>query len=179
MIESDIPRTPEEIRCPNCADQNFVKNGVVRGTQRYRCKACNINFSTEFKNRWPNDSKLINLMLYRSGMSLRDLSDDGGATPQAVDRWLSEAKEHHLWFVRAIAEHVLYSFEDRQQTVEDALSGGMGLYGFITERDPDRASGEFVDKLVVQLGTIGSQRFVDALMAFLESLPGNRKEGAE
>lgn len=32
------------IPCKRCASQATVKNGMVRGQQRYRCKACGCNF---------------------------------------------------------------------------------------------------------------------------------------
>ena len=33
-----------EIICKGCGASDYVKNGYVRGLQRYRCKECGCNF---------------------------------------------------------------------------------------------------------------------------------------
>src|SRR3954468_21791337 len=33
------------LRCKGCGDEEHVKNGFMRGKQRYRCKACGLNFT--------------------------------------------------------------------------------------------------------------------------------------
>ena len=174
MTENELLER-EEIRCPTCDGQNFVKNGMVRGTQRYRCRACCKNFSTEFKSRWPASSKLINLIAYRSGEPLEEVSEGCGASPSTVDRWLAEAKEHHPWFVRGVAEQVVYDFEQCAQT-EECLQHAMGMYAFLTGRDLDVAGGlfngkKFADALIADLAVIGSEVFLDALLTCLETLP--------
>jgi len=32
------------LKCKNCGSIKYVKNGKVRGLQRYRCKECKYNF---------------------------------------------------------------------------------------------------------------------------------------
>ena len=32
--------------CPNCGSEEYVKNGKVRGKQRYKCKDCLYNYTT-------------------------------------------------------------------------------------------------------------------------------------
>ena len=34
----------KKIECPKCQSTDIVKNGIVRGTQRYKCKHCRYNF---------------------------------------------------------------------------------------------------------------------------------------
>ncbi|QQM14041.1 hypothetical protein [Rhizobium phage vB_RleA_TRX32-1] len=176
MIDHDLLED-EEIRCPACDGEDFVKNGVVRGTQRYRCRPCNKNFSAEFKHRWPTSSKLLNLMLYCGGETLEEVSEGCGASPSTVDRWKTEAIEHHPWFVRGIAEQAVYAYE-REPTVEECLSHAMGTYAFITGRDLDGASGtfngkKFAESLILELAMIGPNSFLEALRAYLETLPAN------
>jgi transposase-like protein len=31
------------VQCKSCQSEKFVKNGIVRGEQRYRCKGCGLN----------------------------------------------------------------------------------------------------------------------------------------
>src|SRR5215213_2867357 len=33
------------LRCKGCGGEEHVKNGFMRGKQRYRCKACGLNFT--------------------------------------------------------------------------------------------------------------------------------------
>src|SRR6476619_6445041 len=33
------------LRCKGCGSEEHVKNGFMRGKQRYRCKACGLNFT--------------------------------------------------------------------------------------------------------------------------------------
>jgi len=33
------------LRCKRCGSEEHVKNGLMRGQQRYRCKACGLNFT--------------------------------------------------------------------------------------------------------------------------------------
>ena len=33
------------LRCKGCGGEEHVKNGLMRGKQRYRCKACGLNFT--------------------------------------------------------------------------------------------------------------------------------------
>ena len=40
-------------RCKRCGSEEHTKNGFMRGKQRYRCKACGLNF-TDTVNRLEN-----------------------------------------------------------------------------------------------------------------------------
>ena len=33
------------LRCKRCGAEEHVRNGLMRGKQRYRCKACGLNFA--------------------------------------------------------------------------------------------------------------------------------------
>ena len=33
------------LRCKGCGSEAHIKNGFMRGKQRYRCKACGLNFT--------------------------------------------------------------------------------------------------------------------------------------
>src|ERR1700722_6054822 len=46
---TEVPSSRAEVRtrCPNCGTGHSVKNGIVRGLQRYRCGICEYNFTRE------------------------------------------------------------------------------------------------------------------------------------
>jgi transposase len=47
------------------------KNGIVRGDQRYRCRACSYNFTDTPPRGYPLTQKVTAVLLYLSGMSMR------------------------------------------------------------------------------------------------------------
>jgi hypothetical protein len=165
----EIDLDADDIRCPKCNSDEYVRNGIVRNVQRYRCNSCRSNFSTDFKNRWPPSSKLINLILFVQG----EPADTEGAPPwQTMDRWVSEAKEHHPWFIRALAENVVYGVEERGDTMRRAISTAMWIYRDITGRDVE-VGGSFGigDAMLADMVKLAKQPFIDELILFLESLP--------
>ena len=38
------------MKCPRCKSERNVKNVVIKGIQRYKCKDCHYNFTVEFKS---------------------------------------------------------------------------------------------------------------------------------
>jgi transposase-like protein len=56
-----------DIGCKRCAAKDCVKNGIVRGLQRYRCGACGYNFTTTPRRGKPPQMKALALLLYAMG----------------------------------------------------------------------------------------------------------------
>ena len=56
-----------EIVCKGCGAADYVKNGRVRGLQRYRCKACACNFTDTKPRGKPAAMKALALLLYAMG----------------------------------------------------------------------------------------------------------------
>lgn len=156
----------EEVYCPRCMGDSFVKNGKVRGVQRYRCQPCRFNFVMEVKHRWDRSAKLINVLCLADGENLTASAESIGVTPQTLDRWLLEAKEHSNWFIDALADMAVYSF-DQDSDIEKALSGAIGFYQFITKRDANQYYDAFVPKLLERMIHTGSDSMLARLEAFL------------
>jgi transposase len=59
------------IPCKNCRDTQTVKNGVVRGKQRYKCRACGDNFvlGDERHSHATEVKKALAIILYSLGKS--------------------------------------------------------------------------------------------------------------
>ena len=52
----------EEKKCPKCGKKEKVKNGFMKGKQRYKCKCCGCNY-TGGRNGYPDLSrKLLNII---------------------------------------------------------------------------------------------------------------------
>jgi transposase-like protein len=53
-----------EIICKRCQATEYVKNGMVRGLQRYRCRKCFCNFTATKPHGKPAAIKALALLLY-------------------------------------------------------------------------------------------------------------------
>jgi hypothetical protein len=58
------------LRCKGCGGEEHVKNGFMRGKQRYRCKACGLNFTDTPPRGMPLRVKVEAVLLYLSGLSM-------------------------------------------------------------------------------------------------------------
>ena len=56
-----------ELSCKRCGGAAFVKNGTVRGHQRYRCKCCGCNFTATPERGKPAAMKALAVLLYAMG----------------------------------------------------------------------------------------------------------------
>lgn len=81
------------VQCKRCDCKSFIKNGFVRGIQRYRCKGCGLNFvdgdarvkaSTVVK-------RALCVILYALGKaSFNMLGKILGHSPSIVYRWIKQ-----------------------------------------------------------------------------------------
>ena len=55
------------LRCKGCGSEEQVKNGFMRGKQRYRCKACGLSFTDTPPRGMPLSVKVTAVLLYVSG----------------------------------------------------------------------------------------------------------------
>lgn len=110
------------VRCPEC-NHDCVKNGKVRGVQRFRCVQCKFNFVVQVKNRFNRSYKYDQVVRRTSGWDLLD-----GASLATVDRWVLEAQEHHPWFLRRIAEigEQATHYSEHSKTTRPSHRGHLG-----------------------------------------------------
>jgi transposase-like protein len=83
-----------EISCRRCAGATFVKNGTVRGHQRYRCKACGCNFTATPERGKPAAMRALAVLLYGLGNASQGMiAKLLGVSHVAVYRWVRAAGE--------------------------------------------------------------------------------------
>jgi transposase len=78
-------------KCKNCASEQVVKNGIVRGKQRYRCKLCCFNFveGDGRTNETIAAKKAMLVLLYSLGkVSFNMLGRLFDMWPSQVYRWI-------------------------------------------------------------------------------------------
>jgi len=78
------------MRCRKCGKLEAVKNGKVRGLQRYRCRGCGYNYTQEHGRGYPPEVKTLAVVLHLSGMTLNSIGAVIGVTAQSVMRWVKE-----------------------------------------------------------------------------------------
>jgi transposase len=80
--------------CKNCKSKRVVKNGIVRGKQRYKCKECGYNFveGDGRTNEKIAAKKAMCVLLYTlSRASYNGLARIFDTWPSLVYRWIVEA----------------------------------------------------------------------------------------
>ena len=82
------------MNCPKCNSEHHVKNGKIKGVQRYRCKKCGYNYTTERRsNEKPTSVKRQVLHLYLEGMTHGAISRLLNESYQNVKNWIEKYGE--------------------------------------------------------------------------------------
>jgi len=81
------------LRCKGCGAEEHVKNGFMRGKQRYRCKACGLNFTDTPPRGMPLRVKVEAVLLYLSGLSMNRTAKLLGVSTPSVQAWIERFAE--------------------------------------------------------------------------------------
>ena len=76
------------LRCKRCGSEDHVKNGLMRNKQRYRCKACGLNFTDTPTRGKPLAMKAAAVLLYVSGLSMNRTAKLLGVSTPTVQAWI-------------------------------------------------------------------------------------------
>ena len=82
----------EEKRCPKCGRKEKVKNGFMRGKQRYKCKNCGCNY-TGGRNGYPEDIKQKAIKYYLEGNGFRRIERLLHVSHVSVINWVKQAAD--------------------------------------------------------------------------------------
>src|SRR5918995_2863875 len=81
------------LRCKRCGSGGHVRNGLMRGKQRYRCKACGLNFTDTPPRGMPLAMKVTAVLLYLSGLSMNRTAKLLGVSTPTVMAWIERFAE--------------------------------------------------------------------------------------
>ena len=81
------------LRCKRCGGEEHVRNGLMRGKQRYRCKACGLNFTDTPPRGMPLAMKVTAVLLYLSGLSMNRTAKLLGVSTPSVMAWIERFAE--------------------------------------------------------------------------------------
>ena len=76
--------------CKRCGSAEHVKNGLMRGQQRYLCKACGLTFTDTPARGKPLAMKAAAVLLYVSGLSMNRTAKLLGVSTPTVQAWLEQ-----------------------------------------------------------------------------------------
>jgi transposase len=76
------------LRCKRCGSTEQIRNGFMRGRQRYRCKACGLNFTATPPPGKPLALKVAAVLLYLSGLSMNRTARLLGVSTPSVMTWI-------------------------------------------------------------------------------------------
>ena len=77
--------------CPNCSSNKYVKSGIIKGRQRYKCKKCSYYFTVNKMGK-QIDSYYVNkaLQLYLEGLSYREIERILGISHVSIINWVKK-----------------------------------------------------------------------------------------
>ena len=78
------------LSCKRCGSTDQVKNGLMRGKQRYRCKGCGLNFTDTPPPGKPLAMKLTAVLLYVSGLSMNRTGKLLGVSTPTIQAWIEQ-----------------------------------------------------------------------------------------
>lgn len=79
------------MKCPKCFYIRSVKDGIVKGKQRYKCKRCGYRYTVEArKEGTPLHIKRVALMMYMEGHPLARIADSIGVSHTSIANWLKD-----------------------------------------------------------------------------------------
>lgn len=79
------------MKCPRCKWNLKVKDGFVKGKQRYRCKKCNYRYTVEAIQKLPAHYQRLSVIMYLEGYSLREIAEYVDAhSHNTFVNWLSK-----------------------------------------------------------------------------------------
>src|ERR687894_2500641 len=76
--------------CKRCGSAEHVKNGLMRGKQRYLCKACGLTFTDTPARGKPLPLKAAAVLLYVSGLSMTRTAKLLGVSTPTIQAWLEQ-----------------------------------------------------------------------------------------
>ncbi|MDE0425443.1 MAG: helix-turn-helix domain-containing protein [Candidatus Poribacteria bacterium] len=76
------------MNCPRCKREDAVKNGKVRGSQRYKCKACGFQFTRLTTRGRPPWQRALAVFLYCRGVSISTIARMFSVAPSTIFKWI-------------------------------------------------------------------------------------------
>jgi transposase len=120
------------LRCKRCGAEEHVKNGLMRGKQRYRCKACGLNFTDTPPRGMPLAMKVTAVLLYVSGLSMNRTAKLLGVSAPTVMAWIERFAEVYAQKPEPEGRAVVVELDEMWHYLKKSgTSSGSGRLGIV------------------------------------------------
>ncbi len=120
------------LRCKGCGGEEQVKNGLMRGKQRYRCKACGLNFTDTPPRGMPLRMKVEAVLLYLSGVSMNRTAKLLGVSTPTVQAWIEKLAEVYAQRPEPEGRAVVVELDEMWHHLKKSrTSSGCGRLGIV------------------------------------------------
>src|SRR5918994_2567990 len=120
------------LRCKRCGAEEHVRNGLMRGKQRYRCKTCGLNFTDTPPRGMPLAMKVAAVLLYVSGLSMNRTAKLLGVSTPTVMAWIERFAEVYAQKPEPEGRAVVVELDEMwHYLTKSRTSSGSGRLGIV------------------------------------------------
>ena len=120
------------LRCKGCGGEEHVKDGFMRGKQRYRCKACGPNFTDTPPRGLPLRVKAEAVLLHLSGLSMNRTAKLLGVSTPSVQAWIERFAEVYAQKPEPEGRAVVVELDEMWHFLKKSrASSGSGRLGIV------------------------------------------------
>jgi transposase-like protein len=136
------------LRCKGCGSEAHVKNGFMRGKQRYRCKACGLNFTDTPSRGMPLAVKVTAVLLYVSGLSMNRTAKLLGVSTPTVQDWIERFAQAYAQKPEPEGRALVVELDEMWHYLKKSLtSSGSGRLGIVLRASSSTGSWAVVTEL--------------------------------
>ena len=124
------------LRCKRCGAEEHIRNGLMRGKQRYRCKACGLNFTDTPPRGMPLAMKVSAVLLYVSGLSMNRTAKLLGVSTPTVMAWIERFAEVYAQKPEPKGRAVVVELDEMWHFLKKSrTSSGSGKLGIVLQAE--------------------------------------------
>ena len=124
------------LACKRCGGEEHTKNGFMRGKQRYRCKACGLNFTDTPPGGMPLQVKVTAVLLYVSGLSMNRTAKLLGVSTPSVMTWIEQFAKDHAQKPEPLSRALVIELDEMWHYLKKSpTSSGSGKLGIVLQAD--------------------------------------------
>ena len=124
------------LRCTRCGSEEHVKNGLMKGLQRYRCKACGLNFTDTPPRGMPLRVKVTAVLLYLSGLSMNRTAKLLGVSTPSVMAWIERFAEAYAPKPEPVGRALVVELDEMWHFLKKSgTSSGSGRLGIVLQAE--------------------------------------------
>src|SRR5215204_720120 len=120
--------------CERCGSEEHVKNGLMRGKQRYLCKSCGLAFTDTPARGKPLALKAAAVLLYLSGLLMNRTAKLLGVSTPTIQAWLEQFAAAYAQKPEPEGRAVVTELDEMWHYLKQSLSrSGSGRLGIVLQ----------------------------------------------